>query len=172
MTIELLFYTQIASILAYVAASFALYRLLVAKKDSTIELLEKHNGVLEAKIRALELQAPDVLTDALSRRIDSAKKEIAALSEDGDLHRAEIEQKKKDLKGLTNRLGVLQGILKENSLVCPTCFSIEASHDVRVTKMELNGQESDVFVGYSQYECGMATLGSNQVKPCPKSIES
>lgn len=41
MSIEILFYTQLASILAFTVALFVLYRVLVSQKDSTIQLLKE-----------------------------------------------------------------------------------------------------------------------------------
>jgi len=48
MTNEIIFYTQISSIFAFIVAIFGLYRLLVSQKDASIELLKEKNDFSEA----------------------------------------------------------------------------------------------------------------------------
>lgn len=56
MTVETLFLTEIASIIAYVGSVFFLYRLLVSQKDAVIEALKTKNEMLETRIKQLEAQ--------------------------------------------------------------------------------------------------------------------
>ena len=58
MTTELIFYTQIVSIVAFIAAVFWLYRLLVTQKDATIEALRERIALQQDR---LATDDPDVL---------------------------------------------------------------------------------------------------------------
>ena len=46
MSDTVIFVTQLATILAYIVTSFALYRLLVSQKEATIEALKEQNNLL------------------------------------------------------------------------------------------------------------------------------
>ena len=121
MEIELIFYTQIASIVGYILAVFTLYRLLVSQKDSVIELLKQRNNLLEDKIKELEAQSPDVLVNSLSQRVEIAKLEITRLREDGEDHKGQISEKEAKLGILSKRLDQLNSLLEDNDLLCPHC---------------------------------------------------
>lgn len=90
MTIEALFYTQIAAIISFVFVVFTLYRLLVRAKDATIEsyktqienqkvicdALKAHIIYLESLNKTLADQKPDVLLQRLEKRSASLQKEL------------------------------------------------------------------------------------------------
>jgi hypothetical protein len=151
MNINTLFYTQIASIIAYVAAAFWLYRILVAQKDSIIELLKLRNSILEKKVLELETQTPDNLVEALSKRVTIAKNEIETLNQDREKHLSEIKSKEKELSG---RLAKLQVLLKENNLLCPECGAPLAKREYISIYGEINGCEVETDIEYTEYECG------------------
>lgn len=60
-TTETIFWTQIASIVGFVVALFALYRLLVDQKDATIQLQKENIAFLKDQLAEAKLQSPDVL---------------------------------------------------------------------------------------------------------------
>ena len=63
MSTDIIFYTpaQIATIVAFVVALFIPYRILVAQKDSVIELLKQEIESLKRKLGDAESKSPDVL---------------------------------------------------------------------------------------------------------------
>lgn len=75
MSNDLLFYTQIASIFVYVGSLFVLYRLIVEKKDATIQFLEK-------QLAAAKEDSSDIVLKRLSDRVQIARDEMERLSKD------------------------------------------------------------------------------------------
>ena len=76
MLTDLIFYTQIASIVGFIAALFVVYRVLVSQKDSTIELLREKNQVLADQLEHLKSQSPEVLFESILKRYNVALEEI------------------------------------------------------------------------------------------------
>lgn len=68
MSIETIFYTQVASIIAFIVALFLLYRVLVQSKDATIENLRSQISYLETKVKDLAETSPDILLQRMDKR--------------------------------------------------------------------------------------------------------
>jgi hypothetical protein len=77
-SIEAVFYTQIGSIIAFLATLFVLYRLLITSQDATIETLKQQISFLETKVKALTEAAPDVLLQRHEKRAFLFEKELEA----------------------------------------------------------------------------------------------
>src|SRR4051812_22097771 len=75
MNITGLFYTQIASILLFIISLFVLYRLLVEKKEATIQFLEK-------QLEQAKEQKPDIVLKQLHERVQIARDEMERLAND------------------------------------------------------------------------------------------
>lgn len=102
MSNDIIFFTQVGSIVAFIFALFGLYRSLVDQKDSLIELLREQRNVFEkqkdsviellreqvkdrdSKVRELEDKKPDVLAKVLSDRIAIFENELNRLKKDKD----------------------------------------------------------------------------------------
>ncbi|UDM17911.1 hypothetical protein [Vogesella sp. XCS3] len=97
MTIQMVFYTQIGSILAFILSLFALYRLLVSSKDATIETLRQQLSFLESKIKASADDAPDVLMNRIEKRTALLEKELQEAEKEKEPLIAEIDELKKKL---------------------------------------------------------------------------
>ncbi|WP_090348783.1 hypothetical protein [Pseudomonas oryzae] len=82
MSIDIIFYTQIGSAIAFIIALFVPYKVLVAQKDSLVDLLKQEIEPLNRKLKDAESQSPDVLITALSARVEIAKAEMLRLKED------------------------------------------------------------------------------------------
>ena len=63
---EIIFLTQIASIIAFIVVLFVLYRVLVSQKDATIELLKEENTYLKEQLETAKENTPDKLAKKLS----------------------------------------------------------------------------------------------------------
>lgn len=168
MTIELLFYTQIVSLVGYIVAAFYLYRLLVEQKDAVIQLVQQRNQLLEKRISELESLSPDVLAESLSKRVAIAIGEIDALRRDGEAHGEELSKKEQELDQLKGQLGHLNELLRDYSLVCPKCgapLSRSGSHTI---SGYVGGREVEADIDYFEYVCGYSVSDdrSEPVSPC------
>jgi predicted nucleic acid-binding Zn-ribbon protein len=93
MSNEVLFYTQLASIIAYVGSLFYLYQVLVSGKDATIQLLKEKNDWLEKELDIARESSPDVLMQRLNDRVKVLTDEIERLSKDKVANEKLIRQK-------------------------------------------------------------------------------
>jgi hypothetical protein len=166
MSIELIFYTQVASIIGFILALFTLYRLLVSQKDSVIELLRERTSLLEEKIKELETQSPDVLVDLLNKRVNITKEEILRLNQDGYEHKEQIAEKETELEMLSQKLSKLNYFLAENELLCPHCQAPLLRRACHTIYGEYQGREVEADIEYVEYECGLIRDGAEQISPC------
>ncbi len=162
MSNEIIFYTQITSIVVFVLAVFGIYRLLVEQKDSVIQLLKERIEAQVKKIQELESLTPDALASALSSRIEMALVEIERLREDRSMHKVEIEKKEDELKSLKARLDDLSSLIRDSNLACPECGSPLSIRDFY--PISERGIETDEE--YIEYECGLSLRGGRPVSPC------
>lgn len=166
MSNDVIFFTQIASIVVFVLALFGIYRLLVAQKDGVIELLREQLKAKEDKVKELETQTPDVLVGSLSERIEISVKEIERLKEDGDKHKEEIEKKESELHSVQGRLSELVALIQETDLVCPKCGAPLSRREFYPIYGHVGGREVEAEGEYTEYECGLALKDGDEVSQC------
>jgi len=171
MTIELLFYTQIASILAFIAALFVLYRVLVSQKDATIELLKETNNNLSHKLSDAVANSPDALANSLNNRVNVLEEELERLSIDKVNNQDEIELKEKEIisvkekaEELGKQIAMAHELMAEFS--CPHCSSPMAERSCQSECVEYNGRDVDIDHEYFSYECGYVMSDGSEVSPC------
>jgi hypothetical protein len=159
---------ELTSIFAFVILVFTLYRLLVQQKDGVIESLKGKNELLEARIREMEKQSPDVLVDSLAKRVEIAKTEISRLHMDGEEHKGQIQEKETVLAKLSEKLNKLNSLLVDNDLLCPHCQAPLSRRELHTIYGEANGREMEADIECIEYECGYATTEGeeNPVSPC------
>jgi hypothetical protein len=115
MTSDLIFITQMASIIGYIGTVFILYRILVKQKDATIELLKNRISMLEQqlstgrdydqqRISLLENQLtiakeqdPDVLLKKYKDRLDLAIDELNKLEADRSTDKNTLSMKELEI---------------------------------------------------------------------------
>lgn len=163
---EVIFGTQIGSIVLFLGALFGIYRTLVAQKDAVIQLLKERITVQEQKIRDLESHTPDALATALSARIEVALKEIERLKEDGGKHQDEIKQKEYNLQRLKWQRDELLSVIRENDLACHHCGSPLIRRDYCPITGFSDGHEVDAVVECIDYECGLSTRDGKEISSC------
>ena len=168
MTNDILFYTQLASIVVFLLALFAVYRSLVEQKDSVIQLLKERLADKDAKLEELESQTPDALADALSSRIEIILKEVARLKADGDKHREEFEGKETELRALRQRLNGLSALIEDSDLVCKKCGAPLNQRSFYPIYGHVGGREIEAEGEYVVYECGRAIRYGEEVSPCTR----
>jgi hypothetical protein len=158
MTNEIIFYTQLSSIVIFIIALFTIYRLLVEQKDGVIQLLKERLVDKDEQIAALKAQTPDALASALNDRIKVTQDEIGRLKTDGDMHRKEIESKEEELQGIQDKLSSLSDLIRESDLVCPECGEpLMRRHAYTIYGGPDGDSEADVE--FVEYQCGLSIDG-------------
>lgn len=161
MKIEVLFYTQIASIIGFIIALFSLYNLLVRQKDSVIELLKE-------RINLLEKKSPDALIESLHSRVEITKAEIDRLKNDSESHSDEIKKKEKELHDTRGKLDSLMNLLEEHELICPECKSPLLQRHFQTIHGYVGGREVEADIEIVEYECGLVLEDgkTDPISPC------
>ena len=153
MTNEVIFYTQLASIISFIIALFTVYSVLVQAKEASIQVLKERLINKDEQIAALKAQTPDTLVSILNDRIKVTQDEISRLEADRDVHRSEIEMKKEELQDIQDKLSALSELIRESDLVCPLCGDPLAGRESHTIYGGANGeQEADIEI--INYECG------------------
>lgn len=98
MSNEIIFFTQIASIIIFIVSLFAIYRILVNQKDATIQLLKEKISDLKDKLAEARDSSPDNLSEMLSKRIQIYESELARLKEDKNSDKYWIDKIEERLK--------------------------------------------------------------------------
>lgn len=166
MTTEVIFYTQIVSIIGFIITLFVLYRVLVQQKDAVIQLLKERLIDKDEQIAALKTQTPDALASALSDRIKISVDELARLKTDGHTRLQAIEQKEEELRSIQHRLGVLADLIQGSDLVCTECGAPLVQREEQSKHMDIGGREYDFSFEFRRYECGLSVGDEEEFSPC------
>lgn len=172
MSNEYLFYTQIVSLVTFVLVVLGVYRLLVAQKDATIQLLKERLEDKDERIGLLEQQTPDALAKSLSERVERLLAELERLRGDSSLNKEEIAKKEAELVGVRERLVSLLTTIKDSDLLCPHCGAPLTQRTPYEVHGYAGGREVDAGVEYLEYECGLAINHQGEVSPCGNTKQS
>jgi hypothetical protein len=125
-TTETIFWTQVASIIAYVVALFVVYRVLVEQKDATIQLKQEHIAYLKEQLVEAKSQSPDVLAQKLTSRMTLYEEEFRRLEQDNSstqdqfkANEAELKQALLEAEELTKKMNDARKLL--GGFFCPDC---------------------------------------------------
>ena len=94
MSNDVIFWTQIASFVAFVFSIFGLYRLLVDQKDATIQLLKETVSTLKDQLTEARNATPDVLAQLLSGRVKMLEGELERLAQDKNANQGSCTAKR------------------------------------------------------------------------------
>jgi len=166
MSNDVIFYTQVGSILGFVILLFTLYRMLVEQKDSVIQLLRERIIEKDEQITSLKSQSPDALAIALSDRIKMSLDEIARLKTDGNTHLQDISRKELELRGVQDRLDTLSELMQESDLVCPECGAPLVRRESHTIHGNIGEHEVETDVEYLEYQCGLSLDDCRELSPC------
>ncbi len=171
MNIEIIFYTQVASILGFLVALFVLYRLLVKQKDSTIELLKEKNNYLELRLTEAEQQRPDRLVENVSKRVKLLNEELERLNQDKENNEQLITEKEKELSRSKNELKELRAQFERaeelmSEFFCPQCKAPMLSREFAWESVEHDGREIDIDHEHVLYECGLELIDGKEGTKC------
>ncbi len=175
MSNEIIFYTQLASIVAFIGALFVLYRVLVSQKDSTIELLREKNQYLADHLVEAKASSPDVLAENLAKRVKLLIEEIERLNQHKDKNEKLIEQKENALHAVQKKLSELQEQIKRTEevmrdFVCPYCGSPMLTREYHPIYGHIEGREAEGESEYVTYWCGLTVRDGQEIEPCPSVI--
>lgn len=171
MSNEVIFWTQIASILGFVFAVFGLYKLLVDQKDSTIQLLKETVSTLKDQLAEARSSTPDVLAQSLSARVKLLEGELERLSQDKGTSQELVHEKEEELRlarhkaeELTKQVSVAREML--NDFLCPLCGAPLSVREYHSEMVEYKGREIDVDHDYTEFECGYSVLDGKPHSQC------
>ena len=171
MSIEIIFYTQLASVLTFIVALFVLYRVLVSQKDATIELLKEKNDYLSQRLNDAATNTPDALAKSLNDRVKVLEDELDRLSNDKVNNQDKIKLKEKELdtvkekaEELSRQIAIAHELMSEFS--CPHCASPMTEKAYQSESVEYNGRDVDIDHEYYSYECGYAVSDGTVVSSC------
>ena len=173
MSNNILFFTQVASIILFVSSLFVLYRLLVKQKDATIELLRERLNWVDQQLQIAKENSPDILVKTLSERGKILEEEVKRLALDRETNQAEIQEKEEEIEHIRKVAieikEVMQEIkrrydeLKKKIDVCPYCES---------SLIELKDVHDANWTGsHRKYDCGYTILDGERVYFCPSDPE-
>jgi F0F1-type ATP synthase membrane subunit b/b' len=124
-TTETLFFTQIASLVAFVGALFFLYRVLVEQKEATIQTQKENITYLKDQLTDARSRSPDVLAQNLAGRIKLFEQELEQMARTNtstqsqvDAVEAELHRTREEAAQLATELVRARALLES---VCPVC---------------------------------------------------
>lgn len=170
MTNEVIFYTQIGSVIAFLFVVFGIYRLLVEQKDATIQLLKQRLDDQTEAIRLLELKTPDALAKSLSERVERQLAEIERLRLDGTLNKEEILRKEAEIRDVQVKMSSLATLIKDSEFLCPKCGAPLVQRGSYTIHGYSGGREVEADVEYLAYECGLSINHDGETSPCKNAI--
>lgn len=146
MSIETIFYTQIASIFAFIVALFVLYRILVQSKDATIEMQKSQISFLDTKIKDLSETSPDILLQRFEKRTTLLTDELEKAELEKAPLKAEIDQLQNELtKTGTKTHAEKQNLVSQLVSVSQHAAALEERHQ------QLEGKIRDIQDPYMQF---------------------
>lgn len=168
---ELIFGTQIASIIAFVVALFILYRVLVEQKDATIQLQKENIAFLKDQLLEVKSQSPDVLAQSLAGRVKLLEEELKRLEQDNSTTQEQVKAKEADLKqareeaeDLTKKVLHARELLSD--FLCPHCGALLAERAYHSECVEYQGRELDIDHEYIAFECGYEVVDGEMRAEC------
>ncbi|WP_397596906.1 hypothetical protein [Silanimonas sp.] len=171
MPTELLFYGQIASVVIFLGALFAVYRSLAAQKDATIQALKEQLELLKLQLANAQAQTPDIAVDLLSKRVKSISDELARLNQDNLASAEQIQGKERDLESAKSEMAALRAQIARaeqlfSEFSCPKCKAPMLTRNYHYECVEYGGREIDVDHEVVVYSCGLELVDGEEATPC------
>lgn len=159
MTIETIFWTQIASIVGFLVALFVLYRLLVEQKEATIQTQKENIAYLKDQLVEAKSQSPDILAQKLANRVKLFEEEVKRLENDKSSTEEQIKAKELELhRARAEAENLTKQVLSARELLsdfqCPSCGAPLAEKAYHSELVEYQGREIDIDHEYTVFECG------------------
>jgi predicted RNA-binding Zn-ribbon protein involved in translation (DUF1610 family) len=176
-TIETIFWTQLASIIGFIVALFVLYRILVEQKDATIQLQKENIAFLKDQLVEAKSQSPDVLAQSLAGRAKMLEEELKRLEQDKSstveqvkAKEAELAQARSEAETLTKKVLHARELL--SAFLCPVCGAPLMERAYGSESVEYEGREIDVDHDYTVFECGLEIVDGEVRRKCKTIAEN
>ncbi len=171
MSLEILFYTQLGSIMTFIITLFILYRVLISQKDATIQLFQEKCSYLEYQLADAAKCHPDALAKSLSERVTNLNEEIQRLSEDKISNEVLIIEKGHELAKVKKEAGELSRQISSahelmSEYFCPTCKAPMTERAFHSELVEYGGREIDVDHEFISFECGLSLSDGEVSNSC------
>lgn len=172
MTNEIIFTTQVISIITFITTLFVLYHILVNQKNATIQLLKEKNAYLQDQLVMATENTPDKLAKKLSERVQILIEELERLSKDQEKNRQTILQKEADLHIAQENLEQLKEQLEEaqeiaSEYFCPYCKAPMATREYHDESTEWGDIDHECI----SFECGLTFSDGKEAYPCKNKIK-
>lgn len=177
-TTEVIFLTQIASLVAFVGTAFFLYRTLVDQKEATIQTKKENIVYLKDQLADAKSRLPDVLSQNLSNRIKLLEQELQRMESDKTSTQEQVKAKEEELcharqeaDRLTKQLRLnARQILEE--FVCNGCGAPMLEVSYRIGTIQTAGATSEERDPFAHeillFECGREIIDYDTWTRCPK----
>lgn len=179
MSNDVLFWTQIGSVVAFIGALFILYRVLAEQKDATIQLLRETVSTLKDQLAEARRVTPDVLAQTLAARVKLLESELERVSTDHSSNKEQVRAAESALREarekaeeLAKQVRIAYELLEEYS--CPKCGAQLVIREHHSEQVEYQGREMDIDHEYVEYQCGYSERDGKpegeceNAKPWPK----
>lgn len=171
MPTELLLYGQIASIVVFLGALFAVYRSLASQKDATIQALKEQVELLKLQLTQAQEKTPDVAVDLLSKRVKSITEELARLHQDNRASAETIQSKERELESAKSEMVQLRAQIARaeelfSDFSCPKCKAPMLTREYHYECAEYNGRDVDIDHEIVVYECGLELVDGAETTAC------
>jgi DNA repair exonuclease SbcCD ATPase subunit len=159
MTNDVLFWTQVGSIVAFIIALFVLYRVLAEQKDATIQLLRETISTLKDQLAEARRVTPDVLAQTLAARVKLLEGELERVITDHSSSQEQIraadealQKAREKAEELAKQVRTAYELLEDYS--CPKCGAALVTREHHSELVEYQGREIDVDHEFVEYQCG------------------
>ena len=172
---DIIFWTQIGSIIAFVVALFVLYRVLVQQKDAAIQLQKENIAFLKDQLTKAQSQSPDVLAQSLAGRVKLLEEELKRIDQDKSSTQEQVKAKEMELKDarlqaeeLTKKVLHAKELLSD--FLCPHCGAPLAERAYHSESVEYQGRGVDIDHEYTAFECGYELVDGEVRGKCKNSL--
>lgn len=171
MSNDTIFWAQVGPIIGYLLSIFATYRILISKKDATIQFLKEKESFLKEQLSDARSLTPDILAEVLTKRVKSLEIELEILLRKKDANLDLIQEKEDALRMTRQNVEELtKQVLRARELLskflCPVCGSPLLSREYYSELVEYKGRELDVDHECTVFECGYSTVDGRISRSC------
>ncbi len=171
MSNDVIFGTQIISIIVFILTVFGLYKLLISQKDSTIQTLKERIEALKEDLQRAKETDPDILLERYSNRATKLEEELVRLTLEKPDGPQAIKDKEKELGKIKFKINMLNKRLQRtqkllSDFFCPHCGAMitERRYDSICLPFDNSNIESERE--YYAFECGLEIVNGREISTC------
>jgi septal ring factor EnvC (AmiA/AmiB activator) len=176
-TNEILFATQVISIVGFVIVLLSIYRVLVDSKEAANQALKENIALLKDRLAASQAESPDVLAEKLAKRVKVLEEELTrtsadmlASAEDKAAAQSNLDEVRVEVATLRRKIEIAK--LELDDYLCPFCRAGLSERRFAVEMVEDDhGREHEIDHDFTQFECGYTVCDGFIESACPKSVQ-